>query len=555
MRNNASAQVTKIGGNSAETSFDYQSISPSDFFYRNREIAGFSNPSRAIYAAVRELLENALDACEAYGEPPTIYLRLREVLVSGSDTATYELRIEDNGTGIPDEHIPSCFGQVFHGSKYTLKQSRGTFGLGGTITILYGQITTHKPVHVISSTGRMTYEYEQMIDIQHNRPIVLKRRAIENKKKWHGTIVELQLEGDYPRAMPRICEYLKQTAMINPYADITFIDPRGRLFRFERGTDKMPPLPKAVKPHPHGIDVETLRRFISITEARDMFQFMMKHFQGVRRSIVNKFLAAAGINPKMNPKNLKPEEIVHLVRATMTFNDFLKPDASCLSPIGKELFETGIRKELNLDPEVDFLKVVQREPAAYSGFPFIVEAGVAYGRSVARQNKSGITIYRFANKIPLLYDEASDVVFKVVNNNINWSTYKVSSSTPLVVAVHLCSTKIPYKTVGKEYIADQPEIEKEITNAIREAARSLRVYISREMRAVHEQQRLSVFSKYLPKIAEFSTKLSDKKKMPDVNPLLKRLGIRRIEAEIEEQQEEEVIVETRNNRQETGEDD
>ena len=527
-----------------EASLDYQSISPSDFFYRNREIAGFSNPSRAIYAAVRELLENALDACEAYGDLPTIYIRLREVSTSGSDTSIYELRIEDNGTGIPDEHIPSCFGQVFHGSKYTLKQSRGTFGLGGTITILYGQITTHKPVHVISSTGGKTYEYEQMIDIQHNRPIVLKRREMENKKKWHGTIVELQLEGDYTRAMSRICDYLKETGMINPYADITFIDPKGRLFRFERGTEKMPPLPKTVKPHPHGIDVETLRRFISTTKAKDMFQFMMEHFQGVRKSIATRFLKAADVNPKMNPKSLKPEDIVHLVRATMTFNDFLKPDASCLSPIGMELFETGIRKELNLDPDVDFLKVVQREPATYSGFPFVVEAALAYGPSVAKQNKAGITIYRFANRIPLLYDEGSDVVWKVVNNNINWSTYKVSSSTPLVVAVHLCSTKIPYKTVGKEYVADQPEVEREITNAIREASRSLRVYISREIRAAHEQQRLSVFSKYLPKIAEFSTKLSERKKMPDINPLLKVLGIKLDKAEGEEQQEGEKVVET-----------
>jgi len=54
-------------------------MSPSDFFYRNREIAGFSNPSRAIYAAVRELLENSLDACEAQKALPEIYLRITEV--------------------------------------------------------------------------------------------------------------------------------------------------------------------------------------------------------------------------------------------------------------------------------------------------------------------------------------------------------------------------------------------------------------------------------------------------------------------------------------------
>ena len=521
----------RLEGSYMEARLAYQSISPSDFFYRNREIAGFSNPSRAIYAAIRELLENSLDASEAYGEPPKIYLRLREMSSTETGTAIYQLRIEDNGTGVPAEHIPLCFSQVFYGSKYKMKQSRGTFGLGGTITILYGQITTHKPVYVISSTGGKIYEYQLMIDIQHNKPIVLKRREKENRRKWHGTIVELYLEGDYPRAMSRVCEYLKQTAMINPYADITFIDPRGRLLRFERGTDKMPPLPRAVKPHPHGIDVETLRRLISTTKTRDMFQFMMEHFQGVRKSIVKRFLEAAGVDPKTKPKALKPEDIVRVVRATRPFNDFLRPDTSCLSPIGKELFEAGIRKELNLDSEVDFLKVVQRKPATYSGFPFIVEAAVAYGPSVKSQNKPGITVYRFANRIPLLYDEASGVVWKVVNKNIKWSTYKVSSDTPLVLGVHICSTKIPYKTVGKEYIADQPEIEREIMNGIREAARSLRMYISRRVRMAYEKHRLNIFYKYLPKIAEFSTKLTEREKMPDIKPLLGTLSVKLSEVE------------------------
>jgi len=86
--------------------------------------------------------------------------------------------------------------------------------------------------------------------------------------------------------------------------------------------------------------------------------------------------------------------------------------------------------------------------------------------------------------------------------------------------VHVCSTKIPYKTVGKEYMADQPEVEREITNALRSAARSLRLYIARSIRLAHEKRRLNIFGKYLPKIAEFSAKLSDREEPPDVRPLL-----------------------------------
>ncbi|MFQ6052871.1 MAG: DNA topoisomerase VI subunit B, partial [Candidatus Bathyarchaeia archaeon] len=502
------------------TEAEYQAISPSDFFYRNREIAGFSNPSRAIYAAVRELLENSLDACEARRVPPDIYMRITEVAPSEGGTNIYALRIEDNGTGVPSEEIPRCFGQVFYGSKYTLKQARGTFGLGGTITILYGQITTHKPVRITSSTGGDIHEYEMMIDIEHNRPLILKQRLIENKRGWRGTIVELQLEGDYSRSMHRIYEYLKETAMVNPYADITFVDPRGRLYRFERATDEMPPLPISVKPHPHGIDVETFRRLAAVTKAKTMKAFMMEHFQGVGETTARKFLKAANVGLRADPRALSSDDIVRLVRTAREFTDFIRPDPSCLSPIGEELLETGIRKELGLG-EDDFLKVVQRKPATYLGFPFIVEAAIAHGKSIAKQQaKGGITIYRFANRIPLLFDESSGVVWKVVNKVINWSTYKVSQNTPIVVVVHVCSTKIPYKTVGKEYMADQPEVEREITNALRSVARSLRLYIARRIRIAREKRRLDIFEKYLPKIAEFSTKLSGNREPPDITPLL-----------------------------------
>jgi len=468
-------------------------------------------------------LENSLDACEVQRVPPDIFLRIIEVSSSDGGTSIYLMRVEDNGTGLPHEQIPHSFCQVFYGSKYTLKQARGTFGLGGTITILYGQITTHKPVTIISSTGGDIHEYEMMIDIEHNMPIILRHNVSGNKKGWRGTVVELQMEGDYSRIKRRLLDYLKQTAMVNPYADVTFIDPAGRLYRFERGTEKMPPLPQAVKPHPHGIDVENFRRLVVITKERNMKSFLMEHFQGIGSVTAENFLKAAGLSSKLKPKTLQPDDIVKLVRAAKEFNGFKRPDPGCLSPIGEELLETGVLKELNLT-EKDFLKVVTRKPFTYLGFPFIVETAIAYGPSVSKQFKSGTTIIRFANRIPLLFDESSGVVWKVINKNINWSTYKVMTDTPLVIAVHVCSTKIPYKTVGKEYMADQPEVEKEITNAIRTAARSLRIFISRSIRVARERRRLNIFGKFLPKIAEFSTKLSEKEELPDIDPLLRAVS-------------------------------
>ena len=494
----------------------FEEISASDFFYRNRDIAGFTNPTRAIFAAIKELVENSLDAAESIKTPPDIYVRLSFEGEASEETQIYKLRVEDNGCGIPPRHIPSAFGQVLYGSKYKLKQQRGTFGLGGKMAILYGQITTHQPATIISSTSSSSkiFMYKLMIDIQRNRPISLDRKVLLNKEGWRGTVVEFSLEGDYLRAMPKILEYFKQTAMVNPYANITFVDPKGRLYKFVRATTVMPDPPKETLPHPYGVDVELLQRLIQVTPHNNMLEFLKNHFHRVGEITAKKFLEFSGVSPSKNPKKLSHEEVVRLVQMLKRFKDFLPPDASCLSPLGEELLKTGVLKELK--PE--FVAVHQRKPATYAGHPFIVEVAIAYGGEIPQ--RGGFIIYRFANRIPLLYDEASDVSVKVINA-MNWRRYKVSPDMPIAIVVHICSTKVPYKTVGKEFIADRLEVRREIANGLREVARQLQRYLTRREHVDRERKRLGVFSKYLPRIAEFSTKLSGKQKPPDVEKLLR----------------------------------
>ncbi|NIO37938.1 DNA topoisomerase VI subunit B [Candidatus Bathyarchaeota archaeon] len=492
----------------------FEEISAADFFYRNRDIAGFTNPSRAIFAALRELVENSLDAAEGLRMPPDIYVRLSYANGQSKEKNIYKLRVEDNGLGVPPRHIPSAFGQVLFGSKYKPKQQRGTFGLGGKMAILYGQITTHQPACVISSTGRAKiYSYKLMIDIQRNRPLILDRKIITNKERWRGTIVEFCLEGLYHRAMPKILEYFKQTAMVNPYANLTFVDPRGRLYNFHRATEEMPNPPEETLPHPYGVDVELLQRLIQVTPHRNMLDFLKNHFHRVGEITAHKFLEFSNIRPSKSPKRLSHREVVRLMRMLKKFEDFLPPDASCLSPLGEELLKAGVLKELR--PE--FVTVHRRRPSAYAGHPFIVELAIAYGGEIPRRDD--FLIYRFANRIPLLYDEASDVSTMVINS-MNWRRYKVTPDMPVAILVHICSTKIPYKTVGKEFIADRPEIRREIMNGLREVARHLRHFFTRREHVKKKRKRLDIFSKYLPKIARFSTELANKEEHPDIEKLL-----------------------------------
>ena len=100
---------------------------------------------------------------------------------------------------------------------------------------------------------------------------------------------------------------------------------------------------------------------------------------------------------------------------------------------------------------------------------------------------------------------------------------------PIAIVVHICSTKIPYKTVGKEFIADRPEVRNEILQGIRYVARKLRKFLSKLEYTKREKRRMSIFARYLPKIARFSTDLAEKEKPPDINKLLRRAS--RIEVE------------------------
>jgi len=498
----------------------FEKISPADFFYRNRDIAGFTNPSRSLYTSIRELVENSLDACEVGRILPEIIVELQEVGEGSSeDVKIFRLRVKDNGIGVDAEHIPHAFATVFYGSKYGYRQSRGTFGLGGTMALLYGQITTNRPVTVISCTNGDIHEFVLRIDIVKNEPIVLDHKVHKNNDNWRGTLIDYYLEADYTNSKAKIVEYFRNTAIANPNASLTFIDPKGRLYHFPRVAEKIPEPPKEALPHPVGVDVETMKRLISLTKSETLLSFLTGSFQRVGPKTAKEVLELAGLPHTLNPKELTHDQLTALVEAIKRYKKFRAPDPTPLSPIGKELLEAGIKAILM--PE--FLYVVQRPPQSYSGFPFIVEAAIAYGGKIPPSEN--IQIYRFANKIPLLYDERADVVWKVVSEKIDWSNYNVPKIAPLAVITHICSLKVPYKTVGKEAIADRPEIERELTIAIRECARALKHYLIKVEKRTITIKRLSIYAKYLPKIAKFSAEIIDRKEPPDITKLLKKMGV------------------------------
>ncbi len=597
----------------------FNQISPSEFFYRNRDLAGFSNPTRSLYTAVREFVENALDACDQKGILPDVHMSIKAVDPEKPDPKPYILTVKDNGPGIESKYVPLAFGTVLYGSKFGLKQARGMFGLGATMAILYGQITTNKPVIVKSSSdGKIQDEFNILLDIQKNKPIILKHETKEISKQ--GLSISICLEGDYSKAGSKIRDYIYQTSLITPYATITFDDPKGEKFRYTKIVRTMPPSPTVIRPHPYGIDVETIRRMIKDTnfqiptvdnktiekvrkelglakknlnytgimekakkrwsslsrptrvvialmsflkmdfeklskiriddidvsnkklvywdfgesqsvtveldqssdyykqlvntvQGETLVSFLTKRFQRVGRTTAEKFVAFAKFKPEQRLGNMTNQELVRLSDSLQKFDNFMSPDPSCLAPLGEEPLRKGMQQFFN----PDFLEVIQRGASAYSGFPFIIEMGIAYGGEIP---SGGPKVFRFANRIPLLYDEGSDVVLKVAND-IEWKRYKVNNDPPLVIVSHICSTRIPYKTVGKENVADRPEIERELRLCLQFLLRKISVFMNKRGQADMAKKRANLYSKYIPLIAQFCTELAGQKKEPNYKKLLK----------------------------------
>ncbi len=504
----------------------FEALSPAEFFRRNREIAGFSNPTRAIYQTIRELVENSLDATETFKILPSIKIYIDYANQSRSWISIY---VEDNGIGIPGDEIPNVFGRVFYSSKYRIKQHRGIFGLGAKMVVLYAQSTTNTPILVRSAPLRsnVIYEYQLMIDITKNEPVIMSQRTMENKYGWHGTAIRVVLEGDWSKAKRRVEEYLRRTAMVAPYAEFVLRGPdEDDAIKIPRVTTKMPDPPKEGLPHPKSVDVELIKQLIQKNPDLPLLEFLTENFDGVGETIAKTFIDFVGLQPDMPVGKLINDELINFVTKMREFNGWRRPRADWLSPIGEDILAEGVKFVLR--PEVVF--TVTRKPSSYMGNPFIVEAALAWGGAIEQSDAP--IIYRFANKVPLIYDEGNDVVRKIVDE-IDWTQYKVKFPASLAIVVHICSTKIPYASAGKEAIAEVPEIESEVRNAIREVARKLRLYITRKEKEQELLMKYAIFSMYAEEVVNalsYVTKADIEELRSSMTTLIKeKLKIRRFE--------------------------
>ncbi|HSF65892.1 MAG TPA: DNA topoisomerase VI subunit B [Nitrospiraceae bacterium] len=520
------------GATAVEMGARQREISVSEFFTKNRHLLGFDNPRKALLTCVKEAVDNALDACEEAGLLPEVTVRLDIVPTNGMPSSAgqatrFRITVSDNGPGIVRQQIPRIFAKLLYGSKFhRLRMSRGQQGIGISAAGMYGQLTTGKPVKIISRIGprAAAHFFEVQIDTKKNEPLVHENKQIEWDQA-RGTQVTLEVEGKYQKGRASVDEWLEQTSIANPHVKLIYHGPEGEVKEYPRTYHELPPSPREIKPHPYGIEFGMLLKMLQDTRSHTVSGFLSSDFCRVSPQLADELCKAAKVPSSLRPRDLKGAAAETLYQAIQS-TKIMAPPTNCLSPIGEKAILSGLYKQI----KGEFYTAVSRPPAVYRGNPFVIEAGLAYGSRPADQSKPQplavpkaegeheeedselARVIRYANRVPLLYQQSACSTFKAVTGT-TWKNYGVAQSRgalpggPMVIFVHMASVWVPFTSESKEAIADYDEIQKEITLALRECGRRLGLFLRRRERAASEFRRRNIFELYIEEVVEACNRL------------------------------------------------
>jgi DNA topoisomerase-6 subunit B len=500
-------------------------ISIAEFFERNKHILGYDSPTRALITAVKEAVDNSLDACEEAEILPEIILAIESVENAKDE---YRVVIEDNGPGIVKKQIPQIFGKLLYGSRFNaIRQSRGQQGIGISAAVMYAQVTTGKPTIVLSKIddAHPAYNMHIILDTKKNQPEIISEDIVIWDKP-RGTRIELTMKGKYVRERKQsVYEYMRYTAIVNPHARIEFIEPNGNAMVFERITDTLPKATSEIKPHPEGIELGTLLNMSKNTESYKMTSFLVNDFSRISYHSAREICSEANIPQNLKPKDLSLPQAKSLL-ATFKKVKIMAPPTDCLSPIGESLIKKSLKHVLSgLKPEF-YSPPVTRDPIVVAGSPMQVEAGMVFGGQLS--GDQSVEIFRFANKVPLLYQQGACVTTHAIEN-IDWRKYGLEQRGgrgipvgPAIIMVHVASTNVPFTSESKEAIADYTELRKEIENALKFCGRKLKTHLNKQVQRNKIKEKFEIVQKVLPLMAERSAAVVNKP-VPPLEPVIAKI--------------------------------
>ena len=308
------------------------------------------------------------------------------------------------------------------------------------------------------------------------------------------------MDGAYNKGKQSIDEYLKETAIVNPHCTIIYTDPNAEQIIFPRAVEVLPPEPTEIKPHPYGVELGMLMKMLQRTDAKTLQQFLTTEFVRVGAGTAKRICENASLLPRTKPKKISREMAEQLYKGIQK-TKIIAPPTDCISPIGEEQLEKGLRKEIN----AEFYCATTRPPTVYRGNPFIIEVALAYGGE--QDGDKTVRIMRFANRVPLMYQQGACATTKSIGQT-SWRSYGLQQSRnslpsgPCTLVVHMTSVWVPFTSEAKEALAHYEEIMKEIKLALQECGRKLGSFVNKKKRIKDEAKKRSYIEKYIPHVAE-----------------------------------------------------
>ncbi len=423
---------------------------------------------------------------------------------------------EDNGTGIPKKNVGQALGKLLAGTKFhQRKQKRGQQGIGASYAVLFSQITTGKPTHVKSGIGDgRVYECDISIDVKTNEAVIRNERDYAGK--FRGVRVESEFaEVTYNRSEYSVYEYLRRTALANPHAQITLVEPNKEIVVFPRASKEIPAKPFPVLPHPLGVTVSDLMDMASSSKSRKIASFLSTEFASFSSDKVKELQQMhPDINLERAPSALQWHEAEKIVQSIQKMKFIKSLDEGAIVPIGEEQIEKSLKNLLQ--PEK--LRVNERKPKFFrGGIPFLVEAAIAYGGKAGagyeertaqggeavQTGSAKLEVLRYANRTPLLFDEGTCAIAQAVKE-IDWNRYDLKDldNQPVSIFVNFVSVYVPYTGAGKLAISAEEDIVTEIKLALQECARDVSVYLHSLARAADQEARRKIFFNYIGEVAQ-----------------------------------------------------
>lgn len=489
-------------------------VAISEFFEKNKHFLGFDTLNRALITAVKEAVDNALDACEEARILPDIVVKITKL---DNKKDILQLEVEDNGPGIPRASIEKVFGQLLFGSRFhAIRQSRGQQGIGITGVVMYSQLTTGDPTHVESKIAKeaTAVSVDIGLDTRKNKAIKSNQDRIDWGDKAHGLKVKTKMKAKYQRGRQSVWQYLRMTSIVNPHADILFIDPDGEKHHWQRVTERLPGRVEAIKPHPNGIELGQLQRLCSESSESRMTTFLRRTFSGVSGRAAKELCEVSELEEKLKPKSLNPEQVRALLEAFQGERllkgkpvKLLNPPTSCLSPIEELLIKKGLSKTI----DSKFVTTMTRAPSVTQGNPFQVEVGLIFGEGMAADKP--VEILRFANRVPLMYQQGGCLLTKAIES-VDWRQYGLDQAGgrgvpkgPAAILVHLASTNVQFTSEAKEALSDNETVMEEARKAMLEMGRGLRKHLEKQKKMGKTKEKFELINDIIPAIAEKSAAL------------------------------------------------